>query len=417
MAVAGRDEAEPGHHLVAVARPPGPAWRRSPSRRLAKASVKCSGMCCTTTVPGVSAGKALQHHLEGGGAAGGCADGHDLARRLKLEPPRPAGAASDDRRQARERGRPGAGRGPHRLHQPPRDVGGGDRPTPACTCTSTAPSSSARRAVSLFSGVRELTTTTGIGTVLHQLGQEGEPVHARHLDVEGDHVRLQPHDHVAGDVGIDRRAHHLDVGVATQLLGQDLPHDGGVVDHEDPNHAASARASAGELALEIEPHVGASLVEADPDLGGRRPAIRRSGPGSGQRAPGASREKVSRSPGDLRKDVPADDVRQFAEGVELRLARTSPTRPRRACFPPRPARIGPYTVRTSRPEKGPPKRDLHRGVRGRACRWASFRSDDGSMKPRSSKVRAVARNSRVSSQLLIARPRGLYDGVPEQFRA
>ena len=49
--------------------------------------------------------------------------------------------------------------------------------------------------------------------VLHECVQEREAVHARHLDVERDDVRLELDDHVASDIGIPRGAGHVDTRV------------------------------------------------------------------------------------------------------------------------------------------------------------------------------------------------------------
>ena len=47
----------------------------------------------------------------------------------------------------------------------------------------------------------------------HDLMQEGESVHLRHLDVEGDDVGIQRFDAFARDVGIGGGADDLDVGI------------------------------------------------------------------------------------------------------------------------------------------------------------------------------------------------------------
>jgi hypothetical protein len=48
------------------------------------------------------------------------------------------------------------------------------------------------------------TITTGIGPQAHQLAQEVDAVHARHLDVQRDHVGVQLADHLARHVGVGR---------------------------------------------------------------------------------------------------------------------------------------------------------------------------------------------------------------------
>jgi hypothetical protein len=69
--------------------------------------------------------------------------------------------------------------------------------------------------------------------VLHQLAQEGQAVHARHLDVERQHVGPVLDDHVAGDEGIGRPADHFDRRLAAQRVADHLAHDRRVVDDED----------------------------------------------------------------------------------------------------------------------------------------------------------------------------------------
>ena len=77
--------------------------------------------------------------------------------------------------------------------------------------------------------------------VLHELAQERDPVHARHLDIERDHVGLELDDLRPRDVRIAGDAHDLDVGVARELALEDLANDGGVVDDQDADfaHASS----------------------------------------------------------------------------------------------------------------------------------------------------------------------------------
>ena len=70
--------------------------------------------------------------------------------------------------------------------------------------------------------------------VLHQLAQEAQAVHARHLDVERDHVRLEPQDQVARDERIGGAADHFDVRLALQRVGEQLAHDRRVVDDQRP---------------------------------------------------------------------------------------------------------------------------------------------------------------------------------------
>jgi hypothetical protein len=81
---------------------------------------------------------------------------------------------------------------------------------------STAPSSSARNVTSEPRSVAVEIITTGVGLRPHQLVEELQPVHLRHLDVERDHVGIQLLDHVARLEGVGRRAHDLDVGLLVE---------------------------------------------------------------------------------------------------------------------------------------------------------------------------------------------------------
>ena len=75
----------------------------------------------------------------------------------------------------------------------------------------------------------------------HEVGEEGQAVHARHLDVEREHVRVEGLDLVARHQRVLGMAHDLDAGVLRQHLGQHPAHKRGVVDNQDANlvdHAA-----------------------------------------------------------------------------------------------------------------------------------------------------------------------------------
>ena len=66
----------------------------------------------------------------------------------------------------------------------------------------------------------------------HQLAQEGDAVHARHLDIQRDHVGHFGLDAPRGDERIGRGADHRDVRIAAEHLGQRLAHDRRVVDDQ-----------------------------------------------------------------------------------------------------------------------------------------------------------------------------------------
>ncbi len=75
----------------------------------------------------------------------------------------------------------------------------------------------------------------------HQLAQEGDAIHARHLDVERDDVRdllLQlPRRHE----GIGRHPHDLDIRILLQHMGQCLADAGGIVDDENADFLCHLR--------------------------------------------------------------------------------------------------------------------------------------------------------------------------------
>ena len=66
----------------------------------------------------------------------------------------------------------------------------------------------------------------------HQVLQEREAVHARHLDVERDHVRIELLDLLARRERVAGSADDFDVRRARQDGGQELAHQRRVVDHE-----------------------------------------------------------------------------------------------------------------------------------------------------------------------------------------
>ena len=111
-------------------------------------------------------------------------------------------------------------------------------PTAGFWITSTAPYSSARSTVSApFFGQRRADQNRN-RLVGHDLLQERQPVHVRHLDVEHDHVgpallHLAHRDQRVG------RGVHVDPHLARQHGGHHLPHHGGVV-HDEHVHVLAA---------------------------------------------------------------------------------------------------------------------------------------------------------------------------------
>ena len=65
----------------------------------------------------------------------------------------------------------------------------------------------------------------------HQPGQEIEAVHARHLDVERDHVGREFADHLARDQRVAGRADAFHVALAVDDFGEQAAHQRRIVDH------------------------------------------------------------------------------------------------------------------------------------------------------------------------------------------
>ncbi len=75
----------------------------------------------------------------------------------------------------------------------------------------------------------------------HDLLEECEAVHFRHLDVERDNVGIERLDGLAGFQWVGRFAHDGDGWVAAERGGDHAAHGGGVVDHEN-SHRLHLRA-------------------------------------------------------------------------------------------------------------------------------------------------------------------------------
>jgi hypothetical protein len=75
------------------------------------------------------------------------------------------------------------------------------------------------------------------GMVMHELLEERQAIHARHLDIESQHVRPKRQDLVAGDERIRRRSHNLQVRLLGDGLGENLADDRRVIHDQDPDLA------------------------------------------------------------------------------------------------------------------------------------------------------------------------------------
>jgi hypothetical protein len=80
---------------------------------------------------------------------------------------------------------------------------------------------------------------------VHQQAEEGEAVHAGHLQIQRHHVRRARGDEFLRRVGVDGRADDLDLGVGAERGAHQPADDRGVVDHQDANAAAEAHESEG----------------------------------------------------------------------------------------------------------------------------------------------------------------------------
>ncbi len=69
--------------------------------------------------------------------------------------------------------------------------------------------------------------------LLHQLAQKGDPIHARHLDIQHDDVRPLLLHLPLGEDGIARSSDDLDAADTAQLIGEHLTHDRRIVDDQN----------------------------------------------------------------------------------------------------------------------------------------------------------------------------------------
>src|SRR5215470_1693512 len=70
-------------------------------------------------------------------------------------------------------------------------------------------------------------------------------VHSRHLEVEGYHVRAQLFDLLEREGPVHGGSDHLDLRVARQNVGDQLPHQRGIVHHQDSDPFFHAIAPSG----------------------------------------------------------------------------------------------------------------------------------------------------------------------------
>ena len=76
---------------------------------------------------------------------------------------------------------------------------------------------------------------TGMGRCFMMSFEEGDAVHARHLNIQRHHVGTQFQDFVPGGVRVRRCADNFDVRKRRQTDGDDLPRQRGVIDDQKTN--------------------------------------------------------------------------------------------------------------------------------------------------------------------------------------
>ncbi len=248
---------------------------------LAKRRRECSGMCCTMTRPGDSAGstRARRAGLPSRPSTRRCRrSGRSRPRRVRAR----AAAGRHRPRASLRRAVAAAGcraAWPGRPHAPRR------RPAPwirAGTGGCRPAASAVRRrrpppAPRTGSGTR-----LGLGRaddhrerlLRHDLSQEGQAVHARHFEIEDDDVRDLLLDPARGDERIGRGTQDFDVGRRLQDAAQGLADGGRVVDDEDADRSRRThRPESLSLLKTVEGH----LVEAatpTPAIDSEWPTIR-----------------------------------------------------------------------------------------------------------------------------------------------
>jgi hypothetical protein len=81
----------------------------------------------------------------------------------------------------------------------------------------------------------------GNGPLRHDLARERQPVHARHFDVQQNHVGNLPPDLLGGDVGVCCGRHDFEIGLGRNDVAERLTYRGGVVDDENAQLSAVER--------------------------------------------------------------------------------------------------------------------------------------------------------------------------------
>jgi hypothetical protein len=270
--VPGGDERDARHHRVAVARL-AHVHRAQAVEAIGEGRGEVLGHVLHDHRARRVGRQRAQHVLDGLRAAGRGADGQHLVRGLEQRPARSTvegevvvvgrregdGAPCRYGRQRRGGGLGGArdaraGGGAHGTRQVADDPLRGERRSRLGDDLHGAQGEGAHRGLAVARRQRA-DDHHRYREVAHELRQEAQPIHARHLDVERDDVGAQAQDLLAGDVRIDGGADDLDVGVLAELLAEDLPYQRGVVDDQDADHGAGTRTGTG---ARVAPASGAS---------------------------------------------------------------------------------------------------------------------------------------------------------------
>ena len=151
----------------------------------------------------------------------------------------------------------------------------------------------------------------------HDLAQEGQPVHARHLDVQRDDVRDLAADLLGGDVGVGGGAHHRDFRVGREDLGEGLAHDRRVVDDQHADRACPCRPpSSARHAVDRGTHGGHRQPHAVDALGVPEEEVAPRGNPAAQPQQQLALELLL----EVDQHVPAEDHVERAADREFRLA-------------------------------------------------------------------------------------------------
>jgi hypothetical protein len=72
---------------------------------------------------------------------------------------------------------------------------------------------------------------------MHQLSEEAQAVHARHFEIENDHIGWLLAQELKGILGVTRQAYSFSTRRLKKLSAEPCPEDRGVIDDESFGHA------------------------------------------------------------------------------------------------------------------------------------------------------------------------------------